>query len=200
MILVNWLIRRFDHFLRRRLGIFEYWDHPRALFRVRLTTAGYPVELPDAAVPEGAPVMEMHYWNERLPAIPAQGADLGWALEFQRRTIASFRELARLWPTEPGWQDVQAVTAVIVLFSAEVGAAGEGFLRRLGFEVFPHRTAGGRFGEFWENLYTWLLIGTYNPGSAARHQPLDLTRRDLWMSADRFLERYGGKPAKESGG
>lgn len=63
-------------------------------------------------------------------------------------------------------------------------------MRRLGFMVLPYHSPLGRFGEFWENFYTWMIIWAFNAASL-RHRHLHRLRRsEVWMSVDEFLRRY----------
>jgi hypothetical protein len=60
--------------------------------------------------------------------------------------------------------------------------------------VFPYRGPLARFGEFWENLYTWGLMWTFNAASLRHRSLLRLRRAEVWMSAAELLARYGYRP------
>ncbi len=62
---------------------------------------------------------------------------------------------------------------------------------RLGFTIFPHHNPRSRFGEFWESLYLWGLMWTFNAASLRRGQLLILRRAEVWMSRCRLLRLYG---------
>ena len=64
-------------------------------------------------------------------------------------------------------------------------------MQRLGFAVRPHHSALGRFGEFWENFYTWWVMWTYNPRSLDGRRLIRLERMEIWIQAENFLRRYG---------
>ncbi len=63
-------------------------------------------------------------------------------------------------------------------------------MRHLGFTVVPFHRPLGRFGEFWENFFSWGLLYTYNAGSLRSREFLRLQRTELWMLADDFIRRY----------
>ncbi|MCX7682286.1 MAG: hypothetical protein N2508_10065 [Anaerolineae bacterium] len=185
------LIRHFDRLLRHVLGVVEFCDDPEGLLRVRMTAAAYEVHLPDRTVPAGAPVLELHLWNEHVPPLSPAGPDLAWAARSRRMLIASLRSLAHQMETEAWLSKVQAIEGVTVL----VSLGGEGFFKRLGFMILPYRNPLGRFGEFWENLYTWMIMWTFNQASLRQRHLLHLRRNAIWMSREEFLRRYGsGSP------
>jgi hypothetical protein len=61
-----------------------------------------------------------------------------------------------------------------------------------GFVVRPYRNRFGRFGEFWENLYTWFIMWTFNAASLHGRRVLGLRRMEMWMTAEDFVQRFGG--------
>jgi hypothetical protein len=63
---------------------------------------------------------------------------------------------------------------------------------RLGFVVRPYRNRLGRFGEFWENLYTWFIMWTFNAASLHGRRLLGLRRMEMWIAAEDFVQRFGG--------
>jgi len=85
------------------------------------------------------------------------------------------------------------VGGATVLFAAGDASSGERLFQRLGFSTFPYRNPLGRFGEFWENLYTWALMWTFNAGSLKKRHLLQLQRTEVWMSTGEFLVRYGAQ-------
>lgn len=191
------LIRRFDSFQRRRLGVTEFCDATECVLRVRATGAPHALELGDISVATSEPVIELHLWNEHLPRVPADGPDLGWALGMQRRFVGSLRLLARHMEANPASAGARAVGGALVLISPGGHPGGVRLMERLGFTVEPYHRPLGRFGEFWENFYSWWIIWTYNPGSLRGRRLTGLERTEIWMPADEFLRRYGSKPATQ---
>jgi len=185
------LIRAFDVLLRRRLGVYDFGASPLALLRVQRSRARRRVALGTGWIEPGQEILDLHMWNEHMPPLPAAGPDVRWAVQVERMFVSSLHELARAVGREPVYRNVRAVRAVTVLLTPGPGA-GLHLAQRLGFEVQPHRTPLGRFGEFWENFYTWWLMWTYNAVSVRRRPMFDLRRMDMWMEADEFVRRFGG--------
>jgi hypothetical protein len=190
------IIRRFDRFLRRAQGVFEFWDDPGCMFRARVSKAPHTVRLHDTEIPAGAPVLELHFWNEHMPQIPAEGPSLSLALQGQRMLVTSLQKAAHHIRHDPCMNGVQAVGGATVLFTTGDGSGAEKLFMRLGFTAVPYQNPLGRFGEFWENLYTWGLMWAYNAVSLRQRHLIKLHRTELWMSVDAFLQRYGESRTK----
>lgn len=185
------IIRHFDNFLRGKLGVFEFCQDPHCLLRVRLTTAPHALTLAGRLVSRGAPVLELHLWNEHIPLLPSTGPDLAWAIQIRRRLIASFRTLAAKMKDDARFASVQAVGGVTVLFLPGTDVGGERLFRRLGFTLYPYSNPLGRFGEFWENFYSWWIMWTFNPVTLRHRHLTRLRRTEIWMLAEDFLKSYG---------
>ncbi len=185
------IVRAFDRFLCRLHGVFLFWDDPDCMFRAELGRARHTIVLPDAVIPAGEKVLLVHFWNEHMPQIPPEGPSMDLALRGSRMIIRSFRVLAREMRRDPRMADVQALGGATVLFAAGDESGGEKLFTRLGFSMFPYRSPLGRFGEFWENFYTWSLMWAYNAVSLRQRQLIALKRTDAWMTAESFLLKYG---------
>jgi len=184
------IVKAFDHFLCRCQGVFVFWDHPDCMFRVQLTRASRDIVLPGAQIPAGAKVLALHFWNEHMPQIASEGPTIAQAVRARRMIASSFRVLAREMQRDPRLEGVQALGGATVLFAAGDGSGGDRLFTRLGFTLFPYRSPLGRFGEFWENFYTWTLIWAYNAASLRQRRLLALSRTESWMTAAEFLHRY----------
>jgi len=184
------VVRYFDRFLRWALGVFEFCDDPDGLLRVRLTSAAHAVAWPDGDVPAGAPILELHLWNEHIPLLPSDGPDLAWAVQAQRMLMASFRALAQQMRRDHRFDSVQAVGGTTVLAFTGDDSERVRLFERLGFTLCPHHNPLGSFGEFWENLYTWAIMWAFNEATLRRRR-LRLRRSEVWMTTDEFLRRYG---------
>jgi hypothetical protein len=185
------IIRLLDRFLRRAQGVFEYWNDPACLFRASFGHAPRQISLPDGEIPEGAKVLLLHFWNEHMPRIPPEGPNINLAMRGARMLKASFRALAREVQRNPALADAKAVGGAGVLIYPDAGPGAEKLLRRLGFSIFPYHHPLGGFGEFWENLFTWGLIWTFNEVSLRQRHLLRLDRSELWMSTDTLLRLHG---------
>jgi hypothetical protein len=136
-------------------------------------------------------VLELHLWNEHIPAIPPEGPDLVWASRTRRLFINSLYAIGQQIGIDPRLAGIKAVGGVSVLLSAGDRYSGERMIHRLGFEVFPYHNRLGRFGIFWENLYSWWLMWAFNPVSLNHRQLMRLQRVEFWMLASEFQLRYG---------
>lgn len=185
------VVRAFDRFLCRLQGVFVYWDDPDCLFRAQIARATRAIVLPGTVIPAGAEVLGLHFWNEHMPEIPPEGPTLALALRGSRMVVGSFRVLARVLHRDPRMAGVQALGGATVLFAAGDDSSGEKLFKRLGFTIFPYRSPLGRFGEFWENLYTWALMWAYNDVSLRQRHLVALHRTESWIAVEEFLRRYG---------
>jgi hypothetical protein len=136
-------------------------------------------------------VLELHLWNEHIPALPPAGPDLAWASRTRRLFINSLYTVGQLVKIDSRLASVQAVGGVSVLLSDGDRSSGERMIHRLGFEILPYHTRLGRFGEFWENFYSWWLMWAFNPVSLNHRQLLRLERVEFWMPRGEFLKRFG---------
>ena len=186
------IIRRFDGLLRRAEGVFEFCDQADCILRLQMTRAAHAVPLPDSSlVRKGDPVLIIHLWNERMPPIPPDGPDLAWAARFRRLLIESYRLVARWLAAQPGLGRVRAVGGVTVLLYGGETQSALRLVERLGFQVMPYHNPLGRLAEFWENLYTWAIMWTFNIVSLRHRRLLRIRRAQIWMSTAEFMRRYG---------
>ncbi len=185
------IIRGFDRFLRWALGVFEFCGEDDCLLRVRRTALSRSLTLAGQTYAVGTAMIELHLWNEHLPRLPAAGPDLAWAVRTQRRLVKSFRALARQMPRDPRLADAILVGGVTVLPLAGAHAGGVKLFQQLGFTILPYHNPLGRFGEFWENLYTWGVMWAFNEPTLAGRGLLRLHRSEIWMTAAELLYRYG---------
>lgn len=193
-------VKALDRRLRNKLNIVEFADDADCLFRVRLGEAYRDLPLPDGTVPKGEPVAEVHWWNEHLPPIGEKGLDLKWAVRMRRMLITTHRLMAQQLRDNPDWGDVRAIGTTTALFPAGEGSAWERKMGRLGYIVIPHENPSGRFAEFWEGVWAWLIWRTYQSGTLRVLSPFEIARSDFWMSANNMLRIYGASAeAAESG-
>jgi len=190
------LVRWFDAIVRRVEGVFEFCHQEDCILRLQLSRARRVIDLPGFNIPEGSLVLFLHLWNERLPTFPSGGADLAWANLARRKFVASLRAVAAEIRGNPRFSEVQAIGGVTVLIDLPGESGPVRLMERLGFKIFPVHNPLGRFGEFWENLYTWALMWTFNPGTLRRRSLFRLKRVEIWISKEEFLRRYGrGSPS-----
>jgi YkoP domain len=188
---MRFLVRNLDALIRKANRVFEFNLEAGCILRLQVSRAARPVYLPDLAVAAGEPVLLIHLWNERLPRIPAAGVDLAWA----KRLLRLFRHslcLAAAYLQENRQLDpIRAVSGVTILARSGLHETGSRFMQDMGFTVIPYSSPLGRFGEFWENFYSWLIIWTFNPGSLPARPLIHLRRSEMLMSREAFIQRYG---------
>jgi hypothetical protein len=184
------IVREFDGFLRRRLNVTEFSADPECILRIRLACAPHELALPGSTVPAGAPVIELHIWNEHVPPMPSSGPDLAWARDTTRRISRSLGSLAEHILDDPSLLSARALGGATPLVSL-IPSHGGGLATRMGFSLLPYHHPLGRFGEFWENSYTWILMWTFNQASLRRRTLLGMRRTEMWMTTEDYLRRYG---------
>jgi hypothetical protein len=195
----------FDGLLRRLSGVFQFTDDPRCIFRLQLTNTRHDVRLSDGTVVrKGDPVLGLHFWNEHLPPIGPEGSDVAWGARAARMTHSSLGAIASWLQDHPELADRQVIGGTTVLIESCLTGGTARLIRRLGFDIFPFESVLGRFGEFWENLYTWGLMWAYNRASLRRKRLLRLRRTEIWMRVDKLVARFGrgdggpiGPPARK---
>jgi hypothetical protein len=192
---VRRMVYALDRLLRSRLGLFEYWDDPDCLFRVRVTDAPGDLHVSEGEIPTGAPVLELHLWNEHIPPMFVDTPSITAAVQIRRTLTSSTRALACRMRTDPHLHGVQAVGGVTPLFSAGDGSAMEKLFIRLGFTTRPYQNPMGRFAEFWEEVYGWMIMWAYYRGTKRPRTLGKIRRTDFWMSSEEFLRRYEAEGA-----
>jgi hypothetical protein len=187
--MARFLIRLLDAWLCRIYGVFEFYDAPDCILRLQVVRVKRTIRLPDLELQTGKPVLLLHLWNEKMQRFPSTGPDLAWAKVMERAFIESLKKAARYLSQDPRLVEVQAIGGVTILFPSQPGDGS--LMKRLGFTLLPYSSPLGRFGEFWENFYSWLLIWTYNPASLPSHRLMRLRRTEFWISKEEFLRRFG---------
>jgi len=193
---MNWLrllIRRFDNWLSRVEGVEVFTDDPRCILRIQTGRLDQTITVSDRVIPRGARAVFLHFWNERMPLIPPGGPDLSYGLKLQRLFLLSMKLIAAHIQGEAALGEIQAVGGITTFVAPEGADGGRASFQHFGFTIFPRRRKAGAFGEFWENVYTWWLLWTYNPVSATYRRMRDMQRTEFWMSREGFVARFGKK-------
>ena len=160
------------------------------MLRLQRTYARHRFQSGSFIVEKGDPILGLHIWNSRIPALPRSGPDLGWATQTLHKFKYSLHLAAGEVKKNPIYQDVCAVYGATALFSPQKGASGIHPMQRLGFYVQPFKNMLGSWGEFFENAFSYGIMWTYNPSSVRDKRIGDLQRTELWMPAQDFLQRY----------
>lgn len=184
-------IRWIDSIIRKSEHSYEYCDDPDCVLRVQLLPSPHPASFGDQVIQKGDPLLAIHAWNERMPPIPPKGADLRWAINLRRQIQHSFRLLAKAMQSDGIYDPVKAIYGVSVLFSSTNHTGGRRMMQSFGFTILPYHNPMGKFGEFWENLFSWWLMYAYNTESMETRKFWQLERTEIWMDRDEFIRRYG---------
>lgn len=187
-----------DRFLRLRMGIFEYSHDPDCLARIAIIPADADARLADGTtVRKGDRVIDLHFWNDRIPPMPEGGFSLAWGVQMERRFVVSFRALSAYLDSRPDLRDISAVRAETA-FSARSGPVKiERIMARWGFESHTPMAAPGliaRLHRFGADLLLAALTWAFNAG-ALRHTGWKRRHDRFWMARSVLSERYGS-PAR----
>jgi ceramide glucosyltransferase len=183
-----------DRIMRRRLHIYEYSQDDGCLLRLAIRPNDREVTLADGThVHEGAPVGELHLWNEHLPPMPEDGPNLRWGLAFGRQMKQSLADLAAHLESDPSLEEVPALRGVASFGSPYEMGHWTAMLEHWGFELVYGPGPDGT----WSRLATWAedqyakgIAWAFNP-PGARDLRLAATRRDqIWMSRQTLVSRY----------
>jgi len=189
------VVFRFDTVLRRQIRVREFAHDEDCILRIALTRCKKDLELSDGTkVRSGDRICELHFWNEHIPAMPREGPDLRWGLRFYRLAVASLRSLASYIVAEQGLEDIVASRGEMALPEGDDFRLPADAAAQMGFDVLNltlQAPRWGRFKHFWENIYFWALMWTFNPGSLRGKQLLGLQRYQFWISRRELLQRYG---------
>jgi hypothetical protein len=189
---VRQLVRSFDALLSQYYGIHEFTDDPECIIRVARARAGRDIVLSDGtSLRAEDPVLDLHWWNERLPRIPERGPDPAWAAAMRRRILSSLRGLGRHLAGVHDYDDVRGLRAEIV-FGTRMGRQQlVRAARRFGFDVVERQSPHGLTAQLHhagDSILLWGLIWAYNPGGL-KHKPLLRERDELWISRTALVHR-----------
>jgi hypothetical protein len=98
------LIKAADAVLRRMGGITEFETDVKGLLRVELSHAAHIVVLSDRVrVERSAPIMDLHFWNEHLPAFPSEAENFDWASRVEQQIQTSLHRWFSTFAHTPNW-------------------------------------------------------------------------------------------------
>jgi hypothetical protein len=184
-------IRLIESRIRKSERSYEYCDDPDCVLRIQLMSSPRRVVLGGIVILKDDPVLAIHVWNERMPVIPAGGADLQWAMHLRRKVLHSYKLLARVIRNDAAYAPVRAIYGASALFSSSNHTGGRRMMESFGFTILPYHSPLGKFGDFWENLFSWWLMYAYNTASMGSRKFWQLERTEIWMARDEFIRRYG---------
>lgn len=175
-----------DRLLRRWYGVREFSPARDNLLRISTGTAGQRVVLGDGTeVAPGDPVIDLHLWNERIPALGSFPTGLGWGSRARRRIERSLMELAAHVEADPAVATCMVCRAEAVFLTGLRPSACLRIAERLGFDtaIAPRPAGPG---------HTLLAIGfawACHPGAPMRRRRR-VVRYTFWMSRRTLRARY----------
>ncbi|HZQ13119.1 MAG TPA: hypothetical protein VFB31_09955 [Pseudolabrys sp.] len=176
-----------DRWLRRHQGIFEYADSPDCIFRLARGRAERSLVLADGTrIALGAPTLDLHLWNEHIPAIPAQGVTLQWARRTSRAMDYSLRQLASYLAGNDEFRDIAAIRADMRIATPERRDKLALLVEHYGFEAVAAGPVG-RLRSLGENILMMFIVWAVNP--AALRGDVLRRGRALFYCSRRALER-----------
>ena len=193
------IILRIDGALRRWQSVVEYTSDPGCILRIRVARLDRDFVLADGTSGRaGNRFIDLHLWNEQVPAMPKEGASIAWARQMHVCFQQSLRQLARYLAVRPDLEDACVMRCTLMFAGPERDSQMIRLLGRYGFEPVPGDsppTLGERARRFGENILTSLIVLMRNSASL-RRDTLRRGRTRVFMSRRTLEQRYGRGAAR----
>jgi YkoP domain len=194
----SWLERilfGIDGALRRWQSVVEFTSDPSCILRIRVGRLEKDLVLADGtAAHAGDRFIDLHLWNEQIPAMPKEGASIAWARQMHACFQHSLQQLARYLAGRSDLGDVSIVRCTLMFAAPERDGQMARLLGRYGFELVPAASAVTvveRARYFAENILISLIVLARN-ATALRRDTLRRGRTRAFMSRGALEQRYGG--------
>jgi len=188
------LIFGLDGVLRRWQSVIEYTHDPACILRIKFGRLEQDFVLSDGtACHAGERFIDLHLWNEQVPAMPKEGASIAWARQMSLCFQHSLRQLARYLASRADLDDISLVRCTMEFGGRERNDQMVRLIRRYGFELVPSATTvtmGERALRFGENIHISLMVLARN-AAALRRDTLRRGRTRVFMSRKVLEQRYG---------
>jgi hypothetical protein len=192
------LLFALDRRLQRRHGILEYSQDAACIFRLEICPADRDLLLRDGtAVRRGDRIARLHYWNEQMPLVHANGTMIGWGREFRHRIALSLVELARYLDSRSDLRDIEVVCADVANGGRQQSEKIAWIMARYGFETIaePGRLPlAERIRRLGENILISLMVFVRN-SAALRLDSLRRVRVPIYLSRRALEQRFGMRKA-----
>ncbi len=194
--LLRWIARgalRIDDWLRRWNRVCEYSNDPRCIFRMQVDVARQDVALSDGTLlRRGDRLINIHVWNEHVPAAPPEGPTIGWARRWAGAMDASLRQLSEFLAKHREFDDVVAVRAYAAVATARTESQLSKIMEHCGFETIPDNRQiswAERLHRAGENVLGLLFVLAVTP-AIAHTGILWRTRSESLISRRSLDQRY----------
>ena len=182
-----------DWMLRCWYRVYAYSTTDDDLLRVSIRTVETSTTLSDGTCAgRGEVVVDLHIWNERVPALGSLGPGLAWASHTRRRIERSLVNLAHHLESRDCLDRCVAVRAEVVF----LGSQGARKLERIAEHYGLTPPVEARRADLGHGLLAYGLAWACNPESLSkkRFRPM---RYEFRISGAAFRERYkvGGRDA-----
>src|SRR5262249_36591254 len=192
------LIFGLDGVLRRWQSVVEYTHDPACILRIKLGRLDHDFALSDGTVGHaGERFIDLHLWNEQVPAMPKEGASIAWPRQMSLCFQPRLRQLARYLASRADLDDIPLVRCTMGFAGQERNDQMVRLIGRYGFEFVPPATTvtmaehARRLGE---NIFISLIVLARNQAALRRDTPRRGRTRGL-MSRKVHAQRYGaGEP------
>jgi hypothetical protein len=177
-----------DRLLRHKQGIIGYLHSDRDLLRIAVREwEGGLTAIQGATVANGAAVIELHLWNERIAGLGTLGPGLGWGTRLCRHVEHSFALLAGRMEADSRLAGCIAIRAEIVFPDKRTAAKFIRIAARFGLLCKPDVPPPG----FGRSFLALALVWASNPRSLAGKR-LRPGCAVFWISMQCFRRRYAG--------
>jgi hypothetical protein len=189
------LIFELDRVLRRWQSVVEFTHDPACILRIRVGRLDRDFVLADGTAGRvGERFIDLHLWNEQVPAMPKEGASIAWARQVSLCFQHSLRQLARYLASRSDLDDISLLRCTMEFAGRERDDQMVRLIGRYGFELVPSATTvtlGERARRLGENIFISLIVLARNRG-ALRRDTLRRGRTRVFMSRKVLEQRYGG--------
>jgi YkoP domain len=189
------LIFELDRVLRHWQSVVEFTHDPACILRIRVGRLDRDFVLADGTAGRvGERFIDLHLWNEQVPAMPKEGASIAWARQMSFCFQHSLRQLARYLASRSDLDDISLLRCTMEFAGRERDDQMVRLIGRYGFELVPSATTvtlGERARRLGENIFISLIVLARNRG-ALRRDTLRRGRTRVFMSRKVLEQRYGG--------
>lgn len=191
--LLRRLIRAADRLLRLFAGVTEFEECADGLVRIGKSHANRSLSLPDGTcIRPGAPILNLHFWNEHLPSFPSAHGEPDWTLRVTEQLRISLVRLANYMAAHSYFGDAQALRATLSVPRLGPPSTLAHVVQATGFESHARTVRKRTLAPCHVHaVWAWLLTWTYNPRALFGWR-FDRVQQEFWISRGRFFNLYGG--------